>query len=157
MTLSHTSPPSHHLFPSHSLTQPLLPTISSLHILSYIPSFPPSLPLIHPLLSTISSPHILSYIPSFPPSLPLTFSHTTPPFRHLFPSQVAEFGTATEKNLSPSIDVLHDLQKKGLPLKEFARCLEKIGCQRALNVFGAVSELNCTCVRTCVCMFNFGV
>ena len=53
---------------------------------------------------------------------------------------MVQFGTAIEKDLSPSIDVLHDLQTKGLPLDVFWTRLETIRCQRALNVFRAASE-----------------
>lgn len=61
-----------------------------------------------------------------------------------------QFGTAIEKDLSPSIDVLHDLQTKGLPFDALWTCLEKIGCQRALNVFQAASEyIWCACMHVC--------
>ena len=61
-----------------------------------------------------------------------------------------EFGNAIQNDLSPSIDVLHDLQRRDLSFNDFVTCLEKIGCQRALNVFREASELSCTC--TCMSM-----
>ena len=43
------------------------------------------------------------------------------------------FGSAILKDRSPSLDVLNDLQAKGLSLADFTSCLDKIGCQRAIN------------------------
>ena len=41
---------------------------------------------------------------------------------------------------SPSLLLLQDLKRRGLPLGEFISSLEKIGCQKALNEFIAASE-----------------
>ena len=54
--------------------------------------------------------------------------------------QKVTFGMATVNDGSPSIHLLRDLQKKGLPLDAFISCLEKIGCQGALNEFVSASE-----------------
>lgn len=56
------------------------------------------------------------------------------------PPQLTEFGMATLKDESPSLLLLRDLQRRGLPLQEFIQCLQRIGCQRALNEFVSASE-----------------
>ena len=55
-------------------------------------------------------------------------------------TQITDFGMVIVKGGSPSLDLLHDLQKKRLPLDHFVACLQRIGCQRALNEFTAASE-----------------
>ena len=64
--------------------------------------------------------------------------------------QKVNFGVAVERDESPSIEVLHDLQKKGLLLSDFKYCLERIGCQGALNEFLPAS-------KTCACCFTLFV
>ena len=58
----------------------------------------------------------------------------------LMHTQMTDFGMATGKGGSPSLDLLRDLQKKRLPLDHFIACLERIGCRRAVNEFTAASE-----------------
>ena len=55
-------------------------------------------------------------------------------------SQMTDFGMATVKDGSPSMLLVHDLRKRGLPLNAFITCLERIHCQRALNEFIPASE-----------------
>ena len=66
--------------------------------------------------------------------------------------QKVNFGVAVERDESPSIEVLHDLQKKGLLLIDFKYCLERIGCQGALNEFLPASK-TCACVAL-PCLFR---
>jgi hypothetical protein len=55
-------------------------------------------------------------------------------------TQMTDFGMATGKGGSPSLDLLRDLQKKRLPLDHFIACLERIGCRRAVNEFTAATR-----------------
>jgi hypothetical protein len=67
-----------------------------------------------------------------PPPLGAKFTYTR--------SQLTEYGMATLRDESPSLPLLTDLQRRGLPLEEFISCLERIGCQRALNEFRSATR-----------------
>ena len=60
---------------------------------------------------------------------------------------------ATLRDESPSLLLLTDLQRRGLPLEEFISCLERIGCQRALNEFRSASELVSNTLESSVPIF----
>lgn len=72
--------------------------------------------------------------------------------------QKATFGMATVKvDGSPSVELLHDLQEKGLQFNTFIECLQTIGCQGALNELTAAASKSVVELHVHVCAHTNGL